>query len=280
MDSPIVIIGAARSGTKFLRDVLSASAEIRAVPYDINYVWRFGANNTVDDRLDPATLTDARRRFIRKTLKSLSGADDDHRVIEKTVSNTLRVPYVYEILPEARFLHLIRDGRAVTESAIRQWRKPPDWAALARKLRDLPIRSAGYAVWFARNSVAGLIAGRGGGGVWGPRYPGIENDLARHDLIEVCALQWLHSVETARRDLADLPSERVFEVRYEDLVTSEAVVQELASYLGLRDRHMILDAYRSDLRAPAMEPWRKLTVDAQARMLALIEPTLDRLGYI
>ena len=40
--SPIIIIGAARSGTKIMRSVISADENVRAVSYDVNYVWRFG----------------------------------------------------------------------------------------------------------------------------------------------------------------------------------------------------------------------------------------------
>src|SRR4051812_20775701 len=39
---PVIVIGAARSGTKLLRDSLATHADVARVPYDVNYVWRFG----------------------------------------------------------------------------------------------------------------------------------------------------------------------------------------------------------------------------------------------
>ena len=39
---PIVLIGAARSGTKILRDALATALGVPQVPYDVGYVWRYG----------------------------------------------------------------------------------------------------------------------------------------------------------------------------------------------------------------------------------------------
>jgi hypothetical protein len=47
----VFVIGAARSGTKFLRDVIGASPYAAVVPYDVNYVWRGGNEGFPDDAL-------------------------------------------------------------------------------------------------------------------------------------------------------------------------------------------------------------------------------------
>ena len=53
----IIIIGAARSGTKILRDVLAEASGVGCVPYDIGFVWRYGNQRVPHDVLDPATVT-------------------------------------------------------------------------------------------------------------------------------------------------------------------------------------------------------------------------------
>ena len=40
----VIVLGAARSGTKMLRDAIAANNGGFKVPYDINYVWRQGCN--------------------------------------------------------------------------------------------------------------------------------------------------------------------------------------------------------------------------------------------
>ena len=66
--SPIFIIGAARSGTKFLRDCLLGDPRICAVPYDVNYIWRYGAATGSDDVLTPEGLDPRRSGFIRTAI--------------------------------------------------------------------------------------------------------------------------------------------------------------------------------------------------------------------
>lgn len=274
--APVILIGAARSGTKILRDLLAASSGVRAVPYDINYVWRYGAQG--DDMLDPDGLTRRRIRFIRQTIPRLAGARPGDVVVEKTVSNTLRVPFVDRVFPTARYVHLIRDGRDVAESAMRQWQAPPDWRALARKLRGMPLANAGYVAWFAGNILRGAVAGRGGGGVWGPRFPGLEQAVA-DGLATACARQWVASVERARADLAALPGDRVFEIRYEDMVADPDRVGGLARALDLPDPDAVAAAARSRLRPTPPGAWRDLPATDRTVFDTILSPSLSRLGY-
>lgn len=279
MNAPIIIIGAARSGTKFLRDTLAAGPGTACVPYDVNYVWRYQAEHCPHDQLSADDLTAKQAQFIRKTLPRLARLHAGDLLIEKTVSNTLRVPYVAKVLPEARFVHLIRNGCNVTESAMRQWQSPPDWKALFTKLRSMPLNNAGYAAWFAKNMISGLGTGRQGGKVWGPRYPGIDEHARTKPLHEVCALQWQYSVDQARRDLATLPDRQVFEIRYEDLVSSTDVLVELIQALGLPGEQRITDAYNKNVKKDTASGWGRLSEAQQHTIRQTLAPTLTDLGY-
>jgi hypothetical protein len=96
---PIVLIGAARSGTKVLRDSLAAAAGTGCVPYDVGYVWRYGNEASPDDVIPAEAVTPKIRTFIRGFLAKY--ADRDGLFVEKTVGNTLRVELVADVLPEA-----------------------------------------------------------------------------------------------------------------------------------------------------------------------------------
>ncbi len=281
--APIIIIGAARSGTKFLRDVLSASKHVSAVPYDVNYVWRYGAAQAPDDCLDPRDLTESRRRFIRKTLQSLAQPSDRKNLffVEKSVSNTLRIPFVAAVFPEARFIHLVRDGREVAESAMRQWQAPPDWRALLVKLNGIPLANLGYVLWFAGNFAKGILSGRGGGKVWGPRFPGIEDIASDDGLVAVCATQWVESVSAAQEELFKLPDSenRVYEIRYEDLVADENALHQLCVWLGLPDTNGVLQAFRERLKKVPVGRWRQLPQSDQQKLIEIVGPTLQLNGY-
>ena len=280
--SPIILVGAARSGTKFLRDILASGHGTAAVPYDVNYVWRYGAERADDDILDPNTLTGKRKQFIRTTLRSLAKARNDDILIEKTVASTLRVPFVDAVFPDARYVHLIRDGREVTESAMRQWRAPPNWAALLQKVRDIPIQNIGYVRWFGWNFVKGLFSGRKGGKIWGPRFPGIEAMAEKGPLARVCAQQWLESYARASADLPNIANaeNRVFTIRYEDLIRDDIALSKLVDQLGLPDKETIIATFQKKLERNQAEIWRGLPPSDLAQIDHILSPELRELGYI
>ena len=135
---PVLIIGAGRSGTKYLRSMLAASDEIAAVPYDVGYVWRTGNEDLPHDEISKVGVSERDAAWMRKTLPTLAEkkASEMARIlVEKSVPNSLRVAMLHRVFPNARFLHLVRDGRAVTESALRQWQEPADSGYLLKKLR-------------------------------------------------------------------------------------------------------------------------------------------------
>lgn len=280
---PIVLLGAARSGTKFLRDVLSGSAQIAAVPYDVAYIWHYGREGVPHDLFIRADATETLKRRTPAQLRKAAGmgADDSRRLLEKTVGNTLRVGFVDEILPGAQFIHLVRDGRAVTESAMRQWRMPADWRSSMGKLKDTLASNPRYALWFGRNFVSGMLSGRKGGKVWGPRYEGIEEDAATRPLEEVCARQWAESVRHARKQLAGIPPDRTHTVRYEDLLEEDGTFDALTGFLGLEDGAAVKMRFRARARRDELDKWREALTEAQiAAIIAIAEPELAAFGYL
>ena len=172
----VVLIGAARSGTKILRDSLAEAAGAGAVPYDIGYVWRAGALDHPNDALDPASLSPRVRDFIARFVDGYAEGQPPV-VIEKSVGNTMRVPFVASVLPNATYVHLIRDGVDVVESTRRQWIAPADYRYLAGKARHFPLRMGPT---YGRRYIGSLLRRRvardGRVANWGPRYPGIDTD--------------------------------------------------------------------------------------------------------
>ena len=279
----VIIVGAARSGTKYLRDILASAPNAAKVPYDINYIWRYGHEDYASDMFPPAFATPKIASFIRRQVARLSGvsAEDEAVVLEKTVGSSLRVPFCDTVFPDAKFVHLVRDGRAVTESSMRQWQAPPDWRRLIEKFRGIPLQNIGYALWFFSNYARGLFSGRGGGSVWGPRYPGMSEDVAAHKpLAAICARQWAASVETASNDLDALPDDRSITIRYEDLVAGDAALRRVGAFCGLEDLDAVAARHNERVDASTDEKWRgSMSAAEKTAMFAEIDPLLHRLGY-
>lgn len=273
----LVLIGAARSGTRLLRDLLASHPLVSRVPYDINFIWRMGNEEFPDDEIKVSCLTPLATRQINRQLRRFQG--NAELVVEKTVSNCLRVPFVHGALPDAKFVHLVRDGRDVVESAKRQWVAPADWRYLLAKTLTFPTFAVRrYGIEYATSLVRRLSRRRGPPVTWGPRYRGIDNDLAELGLVETVARQWSLCVERALDDLATLPWEQVHTLYYEDLVAQPGLrLRQLWSFAGLE---------------PVEEPWVATTVDqshvGQHRALPAddlnaamphLRETLSRLGY-
>jgi hypothetical protein len=276
---PIFIIGAARSGTKFLRDCLRGDPRICAVPYDVNYIWRYKQPNSIHDVLPPQTLKPEQSAFIRKTIAQQASLSSEGILLEKTVSNSLRVPFVEAIYPGARYIHLIRDGRNVAESAMRQWQAPPDYKRLLEKLKRLPLASLPYLFWFLRKSVLGSKDKNASNArVWGPRYPGIEKDVEEFSLAKVCAVQWRKSIEYALDDFKVIPSDRICAIRYEDLIGDPASIVKLAEALQL-DASAIGAKWEATINPTRERPLSDAQKIVRAEIEDVLRPTLQSLGY-
>ena len=186
----VILVGAARSGTKLLRDTLATGPGVAAVPYDINYVWRLGNEDSPDDALDRARLRWANAAAISKYMTRVAGG---HEVlIEKTVATGLRVPFVYGLFPDAEYVLLVRDPVDVVESAMRQWMAKPDWRYNFRKAKAYPwLQAPSYATRQVLRTLRRSASKTAGLQPWGPVYPGMSDDLRRgRPLLEVCAEQW------------------------------------------------------------------------------------------
>lgn len=281
---PLVVIGAARSGTKFLQSILAASSHCAAISYDLNHVWRIGQSNCPHDSLRAEACTDATMRRIRHELNRLGklagGRSDAEVLVEKTVSNALRVLLVDRVLPDAKFVHLVRDGRDVVPSALRCWNARPHLRYLGAKLRTFSSASAPYAASFGWNWLRGQMSGRPGVRVWGPRYPGIAQDVRCTPLHVVCARQWKACVASASEAFEQLPTDRVHTLRYEDLASGDGTVESLCRYAELSDVDRVLSAYQTTVDRRRGGDWRSQMSSSQRDdVVAEIGPTLKDWGY-
>lgn len=280
MTRHIVLIGAGRSGTKIIRDVLSTATGFGCVPHDVGYVWRYGNESVPHDVLDPASVTPKIRRFIERYIDRYA-VPGTTTVIEKSVGNALRVPFVHAVLPDATFIHIIRDGIDVAESTRRQWLLPPDRHYVVEKMHHFPARLIPtYGRKYAVSLLRGYVRRDSRLGTWGVRYPGMDEDLRSESLLTVCARQWQTSVEYARDGFRNIDAP-VFEVRYEQMVAApQETLQRLLGDVGLevdpsalRRAVSMLTAGRAGLGT------RSLSQDELEELEKVLGPTLDDFGY-
>jgi len=280
---PVVIIGAPRSGTNMLRDVLCNLEGVATWPCDeINYIWRHGNLRYPSDELPPERATAPVRRYIRRQFDWVARRYDVETVVEKTCANALRVPFVDAVVPEAKYLFIRRDGLDAVGSAMARWKAPLDIPYLARKVRFVPATDLSYyAGRYFWSRVYRLLSREQRLAFWGPQMDDMDELLARHPLDEVCALQWQRCVEQSRQALEAMDSSRWLEVGYEDFVSRpQEKLGRIVDFLGLPAGREAQAEAVSGVRAGSIGKGRAaLDGEAIQRLEALVGETLQRYGY-
>jgi hypothetical protein len=280
---PIVIIGAGRSGTNMLRDLLTQLPGAGTWPCDeINYIWRHGNVRAPTDALTVEQARPEVRAYIRRRFHRLARRRGLSHVVEKTCANALRVGFVHAVLPEAKFVHIVRDGVDVIASARRRWGAPLDLPYIGRKARFVPPTDVPYyATRFIWNRLYRQLSRDRRLAFWGPIFDGMAEALQSRSLEEVCALQWQHCVECAHSDLGRLPPQQVHHLRYEDLVRDpERHACALAEFLACPVSRGFWDGRLRTITAASVgRGYRDLPPAAIRSIYALVGDTLTSLGY-
>ncbi len=279
---PIIIVGAARSGTNLLRDILTGLPGFRTWPCDeIPYVWRHGNRDWPDDEFGRELGRPAVRAYIRRRFVDLA-AGQDVAVVEKTCANSLRVGFVDEVLPEARFVIIVRHGLDAAASAMKRWRAGFDLGYSLAKLRYVPPGDLPhYAVRYLQNRLRRAVSREKRLSVWGPVFAGMRDLPPDIPLTELAIRQWARCVERTEDALADLPAARQHRVRYEDLVTDPAATMAgILAFLDATPDPAILEAAVATVRTDSIgKARRSLAPDDRAAMARLAGPALRRLDY-
>ena len=86
----IVIVGAPRSGTNMLRDVLASLPTLTTWPCDeINLVWKHGNRQEPSDELTPEDARPEVRDYVRGRFDRLRRRHHAEAVVEKTCATSL-----------------------------------------------------------------------------------------------------------------------------------------------------------------------------------------------
>lgn len=281
---PVILIGAARSGTNMLRDALLTVPGVATWPCDeINYLWRHYHASWPTDEFGAELATPRVRRFLRTRFARQARTAGAAWLVEKTCANSLRVDFVRAVFPEAKFLWLVRDGRDVVASALKRWKAPLDVGYIARKARFVPPGDVPYyAFRYIKQRLYRHVSRERRLGSWGPRFEGIDQWLATRSLAEVCAEQWRRSVLAAGRSLAHLSANQVCHLRYETFVEQPAI--ELArtwEFLGISPTSSHLEQAASQISRQSVGKWRRESTAAQVQAVEpMIEQTLQELETI
>jgi Sulfotransferase family len=181
---------------------------------------------------------------LRRVFAGLQRWSGGRVLVSKRIANNQRIPLLAATFPKARFVHLIRDGRAVAYSLSRVdwWEDEVVWW-----YGDTPRR------WR-----------EGGGDPW-----------------ELVATHWVRELASIEEGLATVAPDRRLELRYEALIgTPTGLLEQVAGFAGLP----VGAGWQAELNRISYpnkdEAWRDhLTPEARQRVESIQRAELLRLGY-
>jgi hypothetical protein len=226
--------------------------------------------------------TPAVKEFVQRQFERLALRQNITTIVEKTCANSLRPGFVAEIFPEARFVHIVRDGRDVAHSAAQRWNAPLDWSYILKKARFVPWQDLPYyGLKYIGNRIHRLVSGKRRLSMWGPKFTGMSDALEQHPLPVACALQWAACVKKSQLDLAQIPDAQQFTLSYEQFAADPPrLIRELGGFLGVNITESQSARITSSVTDRSVGKWRnKLTAADIATIDKLTGPLLDHLGY-
>jgi hypothetical protein len=253
----VFIGGAGRSGTTLFRSMLNAHPRIHCGPEAKlvstlcrqRNVWMQGMGPDLAEAGVTQELMDRSvRAFLTTLLKGL--APDGQRVAEKTPHNLLYTAYLGQLFPNARFIHVIRDGRSVAASLVRQaWIDPATGKPLAY-CETIPNAAA-----YWREIVSSVRQ-------QAPAVPGRYLELRYERLVT--------EPEQVMREVLAFLGER----------WDPTVLAHHRSDMKLSSLESSTEAVRAAVNTGALEKWRQnLTEQELAQVLEVAGPLLRELGY-
>jgi len=279
-DRPVVILSAPRSGSTLLFETLAEARDAWTIGGEshqiIEGVQALNPNfGQVDsNRLTEANASDQIIKFMRsrfaRFLRDRNGREFFHhreitqlRFVEKTPKNSLRVPFLEKLFPDALYVFLFRDVRPNLSSMMEAWR--------SRR-------------WVTYPKLAGWQ-----GPPWSLLLPPDWQNVNGRSLEEICAFQWESANRIVLDDLEKLPRNRWTTVNYQDLLDDPLqTVTRLCEFCDFElDEHLLgrlqqpLPLSRLTHTRPAADKWlkNKAEIESVLGSVADIESRLQAIGY-
>lgn len=274
-DRPVFIISAPRSGSTLLFESLSRNKRLWTLGEECHTIYRAipeldpsssgyasGALSRKQATPDVANLIRAgftmylRDVDVNRYLQiSPENRPKKLRFLEKTPRNSLNIPFINKIFPDALYIFLKRDAASNINSMIEAWEVGLQNGSFVT-FQDLPG-------WDRRH--------------WCLLLPPGWSEMNGRPVADIAAFQWKSCNDIIMRDLKEIPEARKTYLTYEELLAQPGrELTRLLKFCGLEPADQLLDLATSEL------PLSKTTVSkpSAGKWLArrnIIEPLLPDL---
>ena len=277
---PIILLGNTRSGTTIVQQVIGTHPEV-VEWYEPRTLWLYADPGRHHDEFDESDATDKVKRYIRSQFLKYQKQHGDRIVMEKTPANILKISYVRAIFPEATYLFMVRNPLSFISSVELKWQRTLSMKGIRRRLQSTPPTQLHYYLGrLISDQISKRVLRQKYRSVWGPRYKGMDQDLATEDLLVVIARQWAVCSRKAEAALAKFESGRVLRLRYEDFVVDPIPdVERICAHAGLEMTKEMVAAAKEWVKPDRQLKWQRFEPSVLARILPEIRDEMQRHGY-
>ena len=166
--------------------------------------------------------------------------------LSKRTANNRRIAQLIKVFPNAKFIHIIRDGRAVAFSLLNV-----DWWNE-------------HKVWW-----------------WGQKTPR-QWKAEGNNQLEMAARNWVEEIYEIQNGLKYLSADQICEIRYEELASNYLnILTKIIDFIGLYQDPTWFEAIKSLSVKNKNITWqKKISKEGQAIINKIQSDTLKRLGYV
>jgi hypothetical protein len=273
---PVFLVGCSRAGTTVTYETLVASGAFLNFGYELPQFWNslYGPLNNGWES-EAAGAEQARPEHREAALRYFYQYLGAGMVLDKTCINTMRIPYLHKLFPEARFIFIHRDGRDNISSMMDGWRQGRTDGAF------------GLTQFFGP-SPEPVAVNNGEFKEWHFFLPPGWRDYNHASLEAVCAYQWLTANGLALAARESIPAEQWIQIRYEDILDRPGdLFRDVFGRLGVAFDAR-LEAHCASLEQrptsivsgpPKREKWRERHPEEIELIMPLIAPLMIDLGY-
>jgi len=168
------------------------------IPMEGGYLYDLVFKGSWDPKVSENNLA-----ILKKTIIKTLSEQKRKRFLSKFPPNSIRINIINKIFQDAKFIHIIRDGRSVVNSLLERSKENPD-GYFGIPLKTQETKSM--------------------------------NKIKKH------ALQWKQVIQEIRRTSKNLKKEQYMEIRYEDLIRSpDETLKNITEFCKLPQYHYVYE---------------------------------------
>lgn len=283
---PLIIVAAPHSGGELLGDLLTQLPDVAMWSTEVsNSVWRYSQAALNHDELTVESASDDVCRYLQGHFARRAKASGAKFLVDVTPANSLRVDFVQRVLPTARFLFVVRDGRDIIEET-------PLRPTPTRRSRfgqtptsDLPH----YFFDSMKTKLANLVPRKRSPIPNGPQFRGMTAYVRRFGYLAAVAKQWAVCVSKAAQAFEEMTDEGlsqwgddvVLPLQYEAFV--EEPIDELwdvCDFIGYDVEEGTLESICAHVSTDSVGRWKSSDTCNQLDGVAeILNPLLAEFGY-